>query len=286
MENKTKHENLQSSSTETTSTQDNDKKKTVLDESAAIYAQREEENSVKQTWKELDAKGKWNFFKDYYLLKIAVTAVICGFLIYVGYVTLGPHTEKVLYVAVLLDQLDDDATENMEAELEKRIKVGEHETVSIDDSFNFTNQNSSFSGSDKLTTILYSELIDVIIADNDYFQQYSYYGYLKNLETYLPEDIKEALADKLLTANVYIESEDSSAENNSAFDQAMGYLDEEDPYGDGVPYVLGIDLSDCEKYKTLNPYVETPILTIAYNAPHKENTFAFIRYLFDLPQPE
>lgn len=259
-------------------------KKTVLDDNASIYSTTKEKDPVKQTWRELDRKGKWQFFKDYYLLKIAVAVALCSFLIYIGVVTLGPHTEKVLYVAVLLDQLDDTATDKMEDELSDIIKTDKHNIISIDDSFNFTNANSSFSGSDKLTTILYSEIIDVIVTDTDYFNQYSYYGYLKNLDTYLPEDIKEALSDKLLTANVYIESEDTSSENQSAFDQAMGYLDEEDPYGDGVPYVLGIDLSDCEKYKELNPMVENPVLTVAYNAPHKENIYAYIRYLFDLPQ--
>ena len=267
----------------TAAQQEEEVKPTVLDDDASIYAKREEKDSPKKIWNELDRKGKWEFFKDYYLLKIVLTLAACGFLIYIGVVTLGPHTDKVLYVAVLLDQLDTDAVDDMTEDLSSVIETDKYKVISIDDSFQFTNNNSSFSGSDKLTTILYSELIDVIITDPDYFKQYSYYGYLKNLETYLPEDILDALGDKLLTANVQVEG-DVEDENQSAFDDVMGYTDEENPYGDGEPYVLGIDLSDCAKYKALNPAVENPVLTIAYNSPNKENTFAFIRYLFDLPQ--
>lgn len=263
--------------------QEEEVKTTVLDDDASIYAKREEEASLKKTWKELDRKGKWTFFKDYYLLKIVLALAACSLLIYIGVVTLGPHTDKVLYVAVLLDQLDTDAVDDMTEDLSDVIETDKHKVISIDDSFQFTSNNSSFSGSDKLTTILYSELIDVIITDQDYFKQYSYYGYLKNLESYLPADIQDALGDKLLTANVSVES-DAEEENQSAFDDVMGYTDEENPYADGDPYIFGIDLSDCEKYKALNPLVENPVLTVAYNSPNKENTFAFIRYLFDLPE--
>ena len=257
-------------------------KKTVLDDNASIYAKREEE-SVKKTWKELEGKEKWTFFKDYFLMKCIVGLALAGFLIYLGVVVFGPHKEEALYVTVLMDTLDEDSVAKMKNDLSNVIETDKYHIINIDDSFFFAPGCSTMTGDEKLTTIMYTGAIDAMVFDQDYFKQYAYYGFLKNLDTYLPDDIKDALSDKLLTANVRVDSDDTSKENQKSFDEIMD--DSAKPsFTDGEPYVLGIDLSDCKKYKDLHGTVNNPILTIAFNGPHQENTFAFIRYLFDLPQ--
>lgn len=253
-------------------------KKTVLDDSASIYEKRDEKESVKKTWQELNGKEKLIFFKDYFLLKIMVSAALLGVLIYVGVTVLGPHTKEILYVTVLMDELDDNAVNDMEKDLTDMLETDKHHIVSIDDTFYFAKGTASITGDEKLSTILYTGVIDVIVEDPDYFKQYAYNGYLKNLDLYLPDDIKEALSDKLVTAN-FNDSEDS----DGAFEDILN-SSQTPSYDKGTPYVFGIDLSDCAKYKKMKGYVERPILTVAYNSPNKENTFRFIRYLFDLPQ--
>lgn len=257
-------------------------KKTVLNDDASIYAKREEE-SAKKTWKELEGKDKWTFFKDYYLVKCIVGLALAGFLIYIGVVVLGPHKEEALYVAVLSDTLDEDAVTNMKNDLCNIIETDKYHPLNIDDNFSFAPGSSTMTGDEKLTTFLYTGVVDTIVSDEGYFKRYSYNGFLANLDTYLPDDIKEALSDKLLTANVQVEDKDTSKENKKSFDEAMD-SSTEPTYEDGEPYVLGIDLSDCKKYKDLHGVIQKPILAIPSNAPHKENIFAFIRYLFDLPE--
>lgn len=258
-------------------------KKTVLDDNASIYAKRDEQESAKKTWKELEGKEKWTFFKDYYLVKCLIGLALAGFFIYIGIIVLGPHKNEVLYVTVLNDTLDEKAVAYMKTDLSNIIDNDKYHIINIDDSFSFAAGGTTMTGDEKLTTIMYTGAIDAIVTDPEYFKQYSYYGYLKNLDTYLPDDIKDALSDKLLTANVQADSEDTSAENQKALDEAMKSTDNQ-AFNDGTPYVFGIDLSDCAKYKALHGAVDKPVLTVAFNSKNDQNTFTFIRYLFDLPE--
>lgn len=251
-------------------------KKSALDDSASIYEKRQDE-PVKNTWSELDKRGKWEFFKDYYLLKIVVgviaIAFVSGFVIKV----FGPHTNQILYVAVLGDRLKSEQVTEVTDDLSTMMDTDKYHEILFDDAFDFSEEGSTFSVNDKITTMLYADVIDVMIVNNQRFKEFSYYGNYKNLDTYLPDDVKEALGDKLLTANVEIERDG---------DSDLSELDSEDEnaYADGEPFILGIDLSDCPKYKALSTYEEQPILTVSINSPNEENTIKFIRYLFDLPE--
>lgn len=252
-------------------------KKTVLDDNASIYEKRAEKESVKKTWKELEGKEKWLFFKDYYLLKVIVCAVVAGVLINIGITVFGPHTKEILSVAVLMDELNDDSVKHMEKELSQILETDKHHIVNIDSSYFFSSESgTTFTGDEKLSTLLYTGIIDTIIADEANFKKYAYLGNLKNLDTYLPDDIKNALGDKLMTANLQTDDSDKDLDESIAKDKEFNY-------DDGTPMVFGIDLSDCAKYKALKGYEEHPILTISYTSHNKENTFQFIRYLFDLP---
>ena len=256
-------------------------KQTILDDSASIYEKREEQKSIKKTWKELSGKERWTFFKDYYLLKIIIGVVVIGMLTNIGITVFGPHTEEILSVAVLMDELNSDSTQNMTKELTDLLETDKHHIVNIDSSYFFAEGGgTSYTGDEKLSTLLYSGIIDVIVADEANFKKYGYFGNLKNLDLFLPDDMKEALEDKLLTANVQVDDS-----NKKALDEAM-VGKKELTYEDGTPCVMGIDLSDCKKYKALKGYQEHPILTITHNSPNPENTLRFIRYLFDLPEPQ
>lgn len=264
-------------------TMENEKevKKTVLDDSASIYEKRDEKESVKKTWKELNRKERWTFFKDYYLLKIIICVVLAGVLINIGVTVFGPHTKEILSVAVLMDELDGKSVSAMTDELTNMLETDKHHIVNIDSSYYFSEgSGTSFTGDEKLSTMLYTGIIDVIVADEANFKKYAYLGNLKSLDTYLPEDIKNALSNKFVMANMQVDDD-----NQKALDDATA-IGKEPDYEDGEPYVFGIDLSDCKKYKELKGYQEHPILTVAYNSPNPENTIRFIRYLFDLPEPQ
>lgn len=264
--------------------QKNEVKKTVLDDDASIYNNKQEEPKVKETWKKLSTKEKWEFIKDYYLLKSTIILVVAAFVIYLGIVVLGPHKKEILYVAVLMDELNDDAVNHMHDELSEQFHADKYHLVNIDDNFYFQAGNGSpMSGDEKLTTIMYTGAIDIIVASQEDFRRHAYYGNLKNLDAYLPDDIKSALSDKLIMATTNANSDDTSKDNQLSFDEIMNGTDSP-AYESGDPYLFGIDLSNCKKYKELGGYVDHPVLTVTFNSPNEENTIAFIRYLFDLPE--
>lgn len=251
-------------------------KNTALDDNASIYEKRQDV-PVKKTWSELDKQGKWEFFKDYYLMKIIVGVIAVVFVSGFAIRVFGPHTKQILYVAVLGDRLKSEQVTEVTDDLSTMIETDKYNEILFDDAFDFSSEGSTFSVNDKLTTMLYADVIDCMVVNNQRFKEYAYYGNLKNLDAYLPDDVKEALGDKLLTANIRIGDDGDS--DLSELDSA-----DENAYADGQSFVLGIDLSDCPKYKAMTTYEDHPILTVSINSPNEENTIMFIRYLFDIPE--
>ena len=76
-----------------------DLKKSKLDDDSFIYAKRDEK-STKERWQEMTAKEKWKFFKDYYLLKIILGAIIIGLLGKLCWDTFGPRPTEILNVGI------------------------------------------------------------------------------------------------------------------------------------------------------------------------------------------
>ncbi|SFR84227.1 hypothetical protein [Anaeromicropila populeti] len=238
---------------------DSSKKPTALEDDADIYTRRNVPVSEKQKWNELNRSQKWQYFKDYYLLKVIVTVIAVAFLCNVLWETFGPQIDTVYYGAVLYDDIDDEKLKELETAFSEYLNIStKKQRVTIDDNFNFTNNSTALSGEEKLTTYMYAEQVDTITVGAEEFAAMSYNGIFKDLDVILPEDLKSALSEYFVTGTV----ED--------------YADTE--------FIMGIDLSKCEKYQSLSPYVENPVIGIAYNSQHVENTIAYLRYLFDLTE--
>lgn len=236
-------------------------KKTTLEDNAAIYQkgeEREESKSTKQKWKELDTKGKWSFFVDYYLFKLILIVAAAALLGSLLYTTLKPRPDEQLYVIMLDNILDLEGTEDY---FEKAIEgIGydpDKNRIMLNDSL------SSQSASDlsNISTYAFAGTLDVLIAPETALQNYAKSSLLAPLEE-LPADILAAIPEE----------------------DRFYYTNEKT----GELHFYGVRLDDTEFYKTLNKqgYDRSYTFSITQTGEYMDNAVKLLRYMLGLPATE
>ena len=133
--------------------------KSKVKKDGLIYQQRND-TDYKAEYEKLDSKGKFQFFKDYYLQTIVVIAVL---VIVGGYYLYGSLTkpQTVLYVAVCDDNLDEKQVEKLEKAVGTYLGLdNKHEIVTINTDYNSSNGTLS----EQLQSYIYAGTCDVVIA--------------------------------------------------------------------------------------------------------------------------
>ncbi len=243
--------------------QDIENKKTILDDDASIYQKREERDenkSVRRKWSELDCKGKWYFFRDYYLLKLLLVLFFGGIAVSLLYTTFKHKPEQLSYIAIIDSKLDSDAVANYfnNAVTAMGFDKKDYEIVC-------NNSFSSLSSSDGMTlsTYIFAGDLDIIIAPAEALKSYYESGTILALDLWLPSDIQEAL------------SEDD-------------YFYAIAP-GDNQQHSFGILLNDTAFVRETNLYNHdvTYYLCVVTSGENIDNgnVFRMIRHLLELPQP-
>lgn len=228
-------------------------KKTVLDDSASIYQQREEKTD-RAKWKDLKGfKAKWEHFREYYLLKTFIWVCVIAFVGYAIYEIFAPEKERLLYVAILDSVVMSDDVEALQSEYKEYVSLDEEtQSVLIDNTIMISN-TADASSAEKFTAHAYVGDIDIIIARESVLTQYVG-TYLRPLSDQLPADLYEEFSGLYCYASP---------------------VDEEGNPGEEQPY--GIIISD---FVEASPYYNEPIvLAIAGNSKRRENAEAFVRYL-------
>jgi hypothetical protein len=228
-------------------------KKTVLDDSASIYQQREEK-SDRAKWKDLKGfKAKWEHFRAYYLLKTFIWVCVIAFVGYAVYETFGPKTERMLYVAILDMTIQSTEMDNLQSGYEEYIALDEETQDVYFDNTIMVSDRSDASSAQKFTAHAFVGDIDIIIAKESVLKQYAGV-YLRPLSDQLPADLYEELSDLFCYARPQ---------------------DEEGNWGESQPY--GIYISD---FVEESPYYDEPLaLAICGNSKRAENAEEFVRYL-------
>ena len=232
----------------------------LMEEDSIIYQRRTDESDTKKVWKDLTFRQKVQFFKDYYLIKTIVAIIVLCVAGNFLYTILKPKKDAVLYATVVFDALDETKVNAMHKELDKLFDVQKDQEVVIDTSFLETNETKVYGTSERLQAMLYAHQLDVIISDQKEYEHLGYYGNLTNLDIFLPDDVKELVKDDLIISPVG---------------------DDDDPNQVKAEFVMGIDLSNCKKYKDLGSVLEKPILSIPLGANNEENAVKFLRYLYE-----
>ena len=233
-------------------------KKTVLDDSASIYQQREEK-SDRAKWKELKGfKAKWEHFKAYYLLKTFIWACAIALIGYGIYEMFAPEPERMLYVAILDTVVQTDEMEQLEAGYAEYISLDKETQSLYFDNMIMVSNKSDPASAEKFTAHAFVGDIDIIIAGESLIKAYAGH-YLLPLSDQLPEDLYEALTEKYCYASA---------------------VDQDGNVGEELPY--GIYIAD---YAETSPYYNEPVvLAIVGNSKRAENAQAFVRYLLEREQ--
>lgn len=240
-------------------------KKTALDDDAILYNQPQEQ-STKQTWKELNGRQKLKFFIDYYLLKILVVTAILGVAGYLLWLTvLRKEPETAFYTAVMDTIIPEPGKQELAEKIADVLELQDGaQQIMLDDSFVMDTAGM------KLSAVMSLGEIDVFLCNADTFKRLAGQGILMDLtvlrET-APEDLSDLLAGRELAANGY------GTEPESGADPALDLSGQ----GEALPY--GIDLSGNEIIKTYLPTLENPVLGLSVNGKRQETSLRFLAWL-------
>lgn len=222
----------------------------VLDEDASLF-QIPEEKSEKQKWAEMDKNQKLHYFIDYYLLKciICIAAAVTGTLFIWNIIR--PQKEQTLFLAVVHNSLNQENEEQLEQFLsDLLITDSEKQEIHIDDSF-----ASGYESDAKLSAYLAAQEIDLLIANETYFQELAQSGCFEDINDAMPQ-----FASK---------NEDLLCWMNSSSDD-----------GSECTGAYGIDISDSVFLKNSWYSDEKALIGITRSSTQKENAMLTLTELF------
>ena len=235
-------------------------KKTRIEGDAEIYNKDREDSSPEERWKSMSRKEKLLYYKEYYLHYLIIVVVMLALSIYVIVNITKPDEPYVLFLGMFDGlQFEESLIDTME------------------DTFGTYLEESDFEGEVKKNRIFfetfYDTIVDEIRIDGFYdkskfdvlitrqrsFEAFSGNHLFLNLEEVLPEDLFEALSDRI----VYTLPTD------------------------GIPsYPCGIKVENAEydMHVSTGEAVEDDYLAIIHNAQNIEASIQFIRFLYGIPE--
>lgn len=230
---------------------DNDEEKLALKKDSLIYQKRTDEPE-KHVWKSLSGKEKWQYYKDYYLLRtVIVLAVVVAATAFL--VSIFKHRpDCVVYAAMENIYMDVDAYAQFKKDFLKDFDLDENDyEISFDDTYHSANDAYS---DQKMSAYLYSERIDLYVGERRDIREFALDGNCFFLNEILPEETFNALKDKIY----YVHDDENDVD---------------------VP--VGISLKNCSRYRKLDKYSEDPYIAIVWSTKHPDYAVAMIQYLFD-----
>lgn len=229
-------------------------KQTRLPEDASIYQPRQE-LTEKEKLKQMSHKGRIAYLWEYYRLHAFITLLVIGFVVYVIYNIVTPKVETELYAAIINNTIDDEIWEQYQTEVSEYLKLDpQKEDAILNRSFYFSGDSEyAMNMQTALVTYVSAGQVDIMIAPESQFKEYTYSGFNDKLYDDLPTDLYSQLTDDL-----YVTSTEEDPEENA----------------------YGIYLTNTELFSKNADNSDPYILGIIANSGHKENAIEFIRMLF------
>ncbi len=218
--------------------------KTVLNEDADIYRHPDEELTEKEKLKRMGWRGRWQYFKDYYMRYVLVAGLLVLCVVALAVFRPDPGTETVLYVGFINDSIHQEREEAVKEKLPEILSYDpEKESVLFDYTLFLTEDNDFLTKNTMtaLTEQFYTGNMDLLVAEKDIFEAYEKQG------AFLPLD--EALS-----------GED--------YEELKGFLYDECSYS----------LKDSAVYHSFAG-LDDPVIGICRKSKRMERSIAFIKYL-------
>lgn len=234
--------------------------KSKVKKDGLIYQKRNDTN-YKEEYEKLDRKGKFQFFKDYYLPTVLTVLAV---LLVGGYYVVQAVTkpQAVLYIAVSDDVFDEKKVRELEDAAGTYLGLdNKHEIVTVNTDFNYRNGQLS----EQLQSYIYAGSCDIVICSEEGFEGYAQAGY------FLEPDTSE-------TVSVFKQRKASDRYYYRVIDgeQIRGEKEEDD-----TEYNFGIAVQDCAKYKALGGKNKKAVLGIVNSSKKQEEAAAFLQFLLD-----
>ncbi len=227
---------------------------------ALIYQQREEKNA-RETYEELDRKGKFQFFKDYYLGMVVGIAALAILLIFY-YVQSMNKPQTALYVAVADDVFSDEKVKELEKAVETYLGLdGKRQKVEINTNYSYRNPRLS----KQIQEYIYAGSCDVVIASEEGFKSWAQVGYFFEPET---SDVVSIFKTREEKDKMYCRILDGA--------EIRGEKEE-----DTTEYNVGVSVQNCRKYKELEGNGKPAYVGVANSTKHPEEAAAFLEFLLD-----
>lgn len=229
-------------------------------------------------------KDKWNYFKDYYLLRTIIVIVIIALATHFIYDTVT-KPDIVLNGIFLntfnFDKVDDSAA-GLEEEFTKHLNLSSEYEVSFSSNLTLTgNAAQDYQASQAMTVQIAAEQLDFVVSPLNIILDYGYGGMLAGLEEILTPEQMETYKPYFLYIDMAVYEVRDEAANNGEDVNDIPLPDPTKPDTMEKPLPVLIDISKCEKLKSIYAYdFGTLTFGISSTAPHPDNICKFIDYLF------
>lgn len=226
------------------------------------------EERVQLTYKDLKGfKKKAQYIWEYYHTLFFAVIICIALVVGVGTsVYENIKYKDILYCAVINNTLLEEDSAALASDFGDYYGMDpESQKVTIDDTLSivYSDDNSAsettYYSTEKLMALIAAKSIDCFITNQEVAEVYGSSATFYDLNTLLPDDLKAALGDRLIT----LESRE----------------DEESPTVEGA-YLL--DISDTEFTQKYGIRLKKTYLGVVINAQHPENAISFIRFIFGL----
>lgn len=215
---------------------------------------REEQAKLKK----MSFRDKLWYIWEYYKIHMLIGCVILFFLYALGTIFYQKSFTTQLFFIVMNDRSGSEADyEGLANEFKTRMGYGKKDKVEVDSSLYISFEESTsqldYASLAKVTAIVASKDLDVLISDSPAVEHYASNGAFLNLEEVLPADLWDMVKD-----DVYIAKD----ENGNSFPAA-------------------ISLDDSYFHEKTGTQMEEAYFSLINNSTRTDTAFEFLRYLYE-----
>ena len=215
---------------------------------------REEQAKLKK----MSFRAKLWYIWEYYKIHMLIGCVILFFLYALGTIFYQKSFTTQLFFIVMNDRSGSEADyEGLANEFKTRMGYGKKDKVEVDSSLYISFEESTsqldYASLAKVTAIVASKDLDVLISDSPAVEHYASNGAFLNLEEVLPADLWDMVKD-----DVYMAKD----ENGNSFPAA-------------------ISLDDSYFHEKTGTQMEEAYFSLINNSTRTDTAFEFLRYLYE-----
>ena len=164
---------------------------------------KDEMNTEKQKLKNMTWKDRLWYINAYYRFHIIACILVIFLLITVGQTLYRKTFTTRLYISIINDKTQSAYTETLDALLQQGLDFGPKDLLEMDSSLylSFDEQNMSqyhYASIAKLTALLASNTLDLVIADQEFIENYGKQAAFLNLEENLDSELYGQLSEDIL----------------------------------------------------------------------------------------